>query len=485
MSKSKIFSSFCLCFFLGIAFGFKFAPILVFLYLSLALLILLFVLAFFKKHKVSILVFAGVIVFLLGAWRAAASLEENQFQNILETKTVLEGIIVEDVDIRPDKQLIAFQPKGHSQKILVTTNFINNFSYGDKVVVDGKVKQVENFGDFDYEKYLQRYNVYALSNYPKILILKTNQANSIKFYLLQVKAWCVEYLSRFLQEPHLSLLLGILIGAKKSLPKDLVQNFATVGLSHVVAVSGYNISVLIVSLGFLAKFVGRKMSFWLSVIVIVAFVIMAGASASVLRAAVMGGLLLVAFRLGRPYSFAPAILFSALLMLLVSPKILLWDIGFALSFAATLGIIYGVPLLEDLTLNISEWFGLKTIFFTTICAIISTLPLSLLYFGQVSAVAILTNLLVLPLVPPVMFLGFCVFIPWFSAGYSYLVFWLLSYIIWVVNFFARLPFAGLEFKISIWTFWIIYGLVFMAYILLSDLVKNRKNTRVDSKVVLW
>ena len=484
MTKSKIFCIFCLCFFVGIGFGFKFLPSSSTIYLLFALTTAGFALVFLKKYFAVAIVFLGATILLFGVWRAVASFESNEFSDILETKQILEGKIVEDVDVRLDKQLLTFLPDHSSQKILLTIGFEQEYFYGDRLVVEGKIKQVENFGDFDYEKYLERHGIFALSSYPKILILKTNQANYIKFYLLKIKVWAVEYLSNYLHEPHLSLLLGILIGAKKALPKDLAENFAKVGLSHVVAVSGFNIAVLIAFLGFWTKFVGRKIGFWLSLGLIFVFVIMAGASASVLRASCMGGLLLLALRLFRPYSFAPAILSAGLLMLLINPKILFWDIGFGLSFAATLGIVYGVPLLENLTPKVAEWFGLKTIFLTTVCAIISTLPLSLLYFGQASVVAILVNVLVLPLVPVVMLLGFCIFTPFLSAGFALLTFWLLSYTIFIVNFFARLPFASVELKISTWTFWILYGLIFMAYILLSDLVEKRKISSVDSKSAL-
>jgi competence protein ComEC len=205
--------------------------------------------------------------------------------------------------------------------------------------------------------------------------------------------------------------LGILIGARKTLPLEIVNNFTATGVSHIVAVSGYNISIIILALEKMSWWIGRKPAFWTSLIIIIMFVIMTGASSSVIRAAVMGSLVLFSFASGRLYSITPSLFFAVIIMLLFNPKILFWDIGFQLSFLATCGIIYILPMLEQLTEKFGELFNLKSYFLTTCSAIIATTPLILFNFEKFSIVAPLVNVLVLPVVPPVMLFGFLSLVP--------------------------------------------------------------------------
>jgi competence protein ComEC len=302
--------------------------------------------------------------------------------------------------------LLTVKIDGYNQNLLVTTTKSGKFFYGDRVWLTGKVAEAKAFEDFDYKGYLERHNVYGLMRYPKAIVLKIDQGNKLVYGLLKLKHWFVARLSEVLSSPYDSLLLGILIGAKRALPEELYQQFINTGTSHIIAISGFNISVIVGALAFLPYYLGRRVSFFLTLLVIGIFVVMSGASASVVRAALMGGLLLTSFGIGRLYSITPALCCAALLMLLVNPRILFWDVGFQLSFLATAGIVYGVEPLEILTKKWPSFFGLKTIFFTTLTAVIATLPLTLFEFGRLSLVALLVNMLVLPIVPAAMFFGF-------------------------------------------------------------------------------
>ena len=232
---------------------------------------------------------ALMLLFLgLGIFRLQSSLVENEYIKLFGSKQELEGYVVEDPDIRPDRQLLTFQPDGYNQRVLITVSKAQEYFYGDRVVVIGKPSEPKIYEDFDYQKYLQRYEVYALMSYPKILILKTGQLNPVKYRLLKLKQAFVKNIAEKFKEPQSSLLLGILIGAKKTLPDELVKNFQATGLSHIVAVSGYNITILASFLGLAAYLLGRRASFWFSLLAIFAFAVIAGWSASVVRAAIMG-----------------------------------------------------------------------------------------------------------------------------------------------------------------------------------------------------
>lgn len=472
MSKSKIFICIAIAFGLGILLASKFVIPGQWVYIFLAFCALVFGLAFFVGHNRLALAAVFVFCFGLGVLRLGASMAANQYAGILGSKQQLEGYVVEDPDVRSTQQLITFKPKNANQNILITTTLTQNFFYGDWITVDGTVEEAKNLGDFDYQKYLERYNVYAVISYPKILILKSHQLNPVKEFLLKIKDGFSQRLALVLKEPQNSLALGILIGGHGNMPKNVVNNFNATGTSHIIAVSGFNITIIVTALASLAYVLGRRASFWLACLAIISFVIITGASASVLRAAVMGFLLLLALNIGRQYSIVPALFFAALIMLLINPKILFWDVGFQLSFAATLGIIYFFPLLEKLTPKIPQELGVKTLILTTLSAIVATLPIILFNFGTLSLSAPLVNVLILPVVPFAMLFGFFAVLPFLGPGFALAANALLVYMLKTIGFFAGLPYSSLNLQISAWVFYVLILAVFALYFGLSLLSKR-------------
>lgn len=478
MSKSKVFIGIAISFAAGILVASKFNISAQAVYLFVGACVVGFALSFISHKKTTALIALFLFCGGLGFLRLQVSQMPNRYLGLFEEKQSLEGYIVEDVDIRTDKQLITFRPKGSNQSVLITATLGQKFFYGDWIVAEGKLNEAKNFDDFDYQKYLERFNVYAVMSYPKVLILKSHQLNPVKEFLLNVKSAFAKRIGQFIKEPQASLLMGILIGARKTLPQSVIDNFNTAGVSHVIAISGYNISIIIKSLEYLAKLFGRRFSFWLSLIIIFGFVIISGASASVIRAAVMGSLLLVAFNIGRQYSITPALFFSALVMLIINPKILFWDIGFQLSFAATFGIVYFSPLLDKLTSGWPNPIQIKSILLTTMAAIVSTLPFILFYFGRLSLVAPLVNILILPFVPLTMLLGFLTVLPIVGSGFAFLSNFLLLYILRITEIFAGFKFSSLEVKISSWMFLVLVLGVFGLYFGLKRLAAA-KSSKVE------
>jgi competence protein ComEC len=474
MSKSTVFIGVTISFALGIlvASGFDIPRNLVYLVCGLASCG--FLISFLKENKAGAFLALFLFCGCLGVVRLQSSISSNQYQDILDTKQKLEGYIVEDPQVSSKNQTLTFRPNGYSQDIRVTTSLGQQVFYGDWVVVEGKIAEVKNFTEgFDYQKYLERFNVYAQSYYPKILILKSHELNPIKEILFKIKYAYIKRAGEFLDEPEKSLNIGVLIGGHSNLSQDLVDNFNNTGTSHIIAVSGFNITIIVSALSFLAFVFGRRAYFWIGLVTIISFVIITGASASVVRAGIMGFLLLVSRSVGRQYSVTPALFFAGLIMLVINPRILFWDVGFQLSFTATLGIIYFSPVLTQLTKNWPEILGIKTLVLTTISAILATLPLILFNFGTLSFTAPIVNVLVLPAVPFAMLFGFLVFVPFLGAGFAMAARLLLSYIIYVTKFFAHLPYSSANIQISIKVFLILYLLVFGVYFLFKYLLKRR------------
>lgn len=481
MSKSKVFIALSISFMVGVLLGSLTYIEPLWLYSAAGFFVLLFALG--KKF---VGIFAACLLFtVVGAWRIQqVRSAPSEFTEQFNTKLDVEGVIVADIDERTDKQLLTVRLDGFSQNILVTTTKGAHYVYGDRVWLRGKLVEPQGFDDFDYRGYLERFNVYALMRYPKISVLASNQANVITYGLLKVKTWATKRISNRLAEPQSSLLLGILIGARKTLPQEVIDTFTATGTSHIIAVSGFNISIIVGALGgFLARLVGRRISFWLSLLATISFVIMAGASSSVVRAAVMGVLVLISYNIGRLYSITPSLCLAAVIMLIINPRILFWDAGFQLSFAATVGIVYGVPVLDRFTQNIPRLGGAKNLFLVTLCASLATLPFILFTFGRMSVVALLVNMLVVPIVSTVMLLGAGILLPVVGVGMAFITSYLLQYILFVIAWFARLPFASVSLSISLVTFLAFIIALLCIYALLYWSVSKKKRLIFEDIIV--
>ena len=214
----------------------------------------------------------------------------------------------------------------------------------------------------------------------------------------------VDKIALSLPEPHGSLMSGILLGNRIKLDKELIDTFRVVGLTHIIAVSGYNLTILTSNtLTIFWPLVGRR-AIWVSAGLIVFFVIITGAPASILRAAVMALTVLAAKYLGRPSRAVNVLIFAATVLVVFEPKIV-FDVGFQLSVVATYGLIRLSPYLNRLFDRTILPVTLRHILAETLSAILLTTPLIIGHFERLSVVSPLSNILVLPLMPLVMAIG--------------------------------------------------------------------------------
>lgn len=235
--------------------------------------------------------------------------------------------------------------------------------------------------------------------------LKANFLQSIIAKLEQLRDAITDRIFLALPEPHGSLMTGILLGNRVKLDRELLDTFRVVGLSHLIAVSGYNLSILTVNAqALLRPLLGRRAVF-LSMLLIIAFVIISGAPSSILRAAVMAAALLLATYLGRPGRSINILIFAAGILALFEPKII-FEVGFQLSIAATYGLIRLSPIIAwslERYPKIPE--TLRLIIAETLAATLMTAPILIAYFERISLVSPLSNLLVLPVIPLLMGIG--------------------------------------------------------------------------------
>lgn len=275
-----------------------------------------------------------------------------------------------------------------------------------------------------------------------------------------VRDWFADKVRRHIPEPQASLGIGFLTGQKSDLPNELSEAMKIAGLTHIVVASGYNLTILVS----MARKLFLKVSKYVSAVsagaMILLFIGITGLSPSMTRAGLVSGMSLLAWYYGR--AFHPFVLLSiaAAATLLFQPSFAWGDLGWQLSFAAFIGVMFVAPLLQHYFFGDAEPGLLRQIMGETIAAHLVTLPIIALSFGTVSHVAIIANMLVVPLVPIAMLLTFIVGV--LSIANSSIVSfiaqpagWLLSYMVEVARFVSELEWAQTAIDVPVWV-WCVY-----------------------------
>ena len=326
---------------------------------------------------------------------------------------------------------------------------------------------VQNFTpDFDYVMYLAAKGVRYECRADTVDAWESPLLRDTLFLLLaRVRMYFEERLTHAVVQPQAALAAGLLFGGDERLSEAWQQKFALTGLTHIVAVSGYNVTVIAHALILLGIWVGlwRRHSVWLALGGVVLFVVMIGAPSPAVRAGVMGVTVLLLMRGGRMGSALPALLFAAAVMLAVNPLLVRYDIGFQLSFLATLGIIVFYPLLERTRMGRVRALGLAEIIMVTTSAQVFVVPLIAYQFHTFAVMSLVANVLVLPLIPVAMALTVVVLIV--GSVSTTLLMWggwaialVLAWVFDVVAFFASMPWAQVTFEtVPAWWLVLWYG----------------------------
>ncbi len=288
-----------------------------------------------------------------------------------------------------------------------------DYVYGDRLRLTGALQTPPIFDSFSYRDYLAGQGVYALFAPTAVRFVAAGQGQPAWAALYAFKTHALATLAQLFPEPHAALLAGILLGNESAIPADLAAAFQRTGTSHIIAISGFNIAILAGLVAALTRrLAGQRWSLWLTLGLIALYTLLVGASASVVRAALMGSLALLAQRLGRSAHGLGGLALAAWLMTLWNP-LTLWDVGFQLSAGATLGLVlYADPLEAAFSRLAARWTSpsrakrsaalAAELLLLTLAAQITTLPLLIYHFRQLSLIALLANLLVLPVQPAVM-----------------------------------------------------------------------------------
>lgn len=326
-------------------------------------------------------------------------------------------------------------------------------SYGDEVKLKGKISKPETR---EFGRVLLRDNVFATMVFPDVLDVREHGGFSVMRMLYGISEYTDAAFSRVLPPEEAALMSGIVLGNTDGFTKEFKEDMRRSGTTHIVALSGYNVTVIAASLlSLLGVFMKRRRALVVALLSILGFVLMTGASASVVRAAIMASLLVYLTIEGRLRDPKQIVVFTALLMTLWNPRVLAFDAGFQLSFLALLGILYIPPLLKSALgwreRNLS--FAAETAL-ATLSAQITTTPFILAYFGVVFGSSVFANVIVLWLLPPAMALGFCIFLfsflfPPLAYVSGFFAVFLLSVESWVIQFFSRYAFLGVSMEAGV------------------------------------
>ncbi|MCS7248903.1 MAG: ComEC/Rec2 family competence protein [Anaerolineales bacterium] len=385
----------------------------------------------------------------------------SAFPDERDTYTAL-TIRVERLSIRGTELAInpSLDRKPSLGQVLVRASPFERWRYGDRVSVSGVLELPPESEEFSYRAYLARKEILAYLPRAEVTLLERRQGSWVADATYQFRHRCHAALTAIFPEPQASLLGGILLGIESGIPAEVRQAFVNSGAMHIVAISGFNVTLLT---GLFMAVLGRAFGRWrgalLAVLLIGLYAILVGAAASVVRAAIMGVLSLFAAQIGRRQSGVNSLASVAALMAAFEPD-LLWDVSFQLSFAATLGLIlYASPLnawavsqivrftQPELARRLGNLVGEWALF--TLAAQVTTLPILLYHFRQISLVAFLVNPLILPVQPMLMVgSGIAMFLALVHtlAGQlvAYLVFPLAAYTIRLVEWSAALPYSSVR-----------------------------------------
>ncbi len=333
------------------------------------------------------------------------------------------------------------------------------YKYGNYIRVWCSRSRPESY----YGRYLRMQGIGYICDNSEVELVEQDGGFLFKKILYTVRRKTSEQINRIWPEPHAALVAGILYGARVNMPMQLKEEFSIVGLTHIMAVSGYNVTIIANVIMHLLRGVGvrRKRAFWFVFVAVVLFVIFVGSSASAVRAGIMGIVGLLGRTLGRGGSAAPLLVLAALLMTLHNPMVLLYDAGFHLSMLATIGLIYGSHRVELVLWWVTDRFELRQIIATTISAIAATAPYISWSFGSVSIISLFANVVILPVIPLLMMSSaVAVGAGVLSVSLGLLigsVAWIISsYVTAIVHLLAQLPFANVQFSISFWMMIVMY-----------------------------
>jgi competence protein ComEC len=360
-------------------------------------------------------------------------------------------------------------PKGVTGKLYVTVPLLQatGLHPGQQIAVTGvlyKPKGALNPGGFDFQKFLKQEGTFAGLTGKQVNILDENR----QWGWWQVREQIVRSQVRGLGIPEGPLVSAMVLGGKAvDLPYDIRDLFVKVGLAHALAASGFQTSLILGVILQLTRRAKKVTQIILGSLGLLIFLSLTGFQPAVLRAVIMGFAALVGLALQRKVKQLGSILLAATILLIFNP-LWIWDLGFQLSFLATLGLIITVPpIIKRL-----DWLppAIASLIAVPLAATIWTLPLILLIFSVVTVYSLPLNILSTPLISVISIGGMfsalvSLILPDLGSTLASFLYQPTHWLIQLAEFFANLPVSSVAVgSISIWQMLVIYVLMILAWL---------------------
>lgn len=386
------------------------------------------------------------------------------FYNDRNYQILITGFLAEPPDYRDNYTNLTLNVKAVdtgdgdlpvSGQILARVLPNEEYQYGERIRLRGKLKTPPENEEFSYRDYLARQGIHSYMTQSEVTRLPGNDGNFINKIMYSFKSKLVENAYKIYPDPEASLLAGILFGVDTGLPRQLQQAFKNTGTAHIIAISGFNIAIIAGLFFSFFKWIlkNERLGAFFAVLFVFLYAFLVGGDPAVMRAALMGSLSLFARQIGRRNAGINTLAVVALVMALVNP-LTLWDVGFQLSFFATLGLILYAEPFSNITARLIEKISktdnsavvniVNDNVILTLAAQVMTIPLMAYYFQRISLVSFIANPFILPVQPAVMILGgLAVFVSLVVQPLGQLLAWVAwpfaGYTIRVVEFFNKIP----------------------------------------------
>lgn len=446
------------------------------IYFLLVIFSLIILAIFYRNSKAALVAFL-FLSFVFGLWRTdnfLSNAAKNNNPGKIESAKA-------SVSREPDEKntyknvILKLNYNGQPVKVLAMADKNSDIKYGDEVMVSCNLEIPQNKdAKFDYRMYLAKDGIGYVCKKAQIEKVSVG-GNFIYKNLLTLKNILQKNIFETMPVPESALASGMLFGGTSGLSDKVKNDFSKTGLTHIVAVSGFNVTIIAEYLLVVGILLGlwRAQAIWAALIGIVLFVVMIGFPSSAVRAGIMGGMLIWAMKHGRIADSTNAILFSAAIMLLLNPLLLRYDVGFQLSFLATLGIVKLSLLWEKKWIKKHAALGITEMIILTISASIFVLPIIMYNFGTLSLISVLANVAVLPFVPLAMLLIFLVSLagllsPYLAMPFAWLAYTINHYIIVMVGMLAGMSWSSKNVSMSVWMVCVYYAILFGILFFISN-----------------
>lgn len=467
------------------------------------------------------LVIIGCALFMGGTFRVgldSGNLPNNDISNFnnLGERVVVSGEIIGEPDLRLDRTYLTLRTDSlifnatsipvSGRLLIIVKKTSTAFSYADYVRVKGFLSEpmaARNPDSFDFRKYLANKKIHSfisIKNPGDIFIITHYPGNPfLKKVVIPTRQYILSIFKKYIDDPQRSLIAGFLIGETRFIPENIYQNFKDTGTLHLLAVSGSNVALVIATIEFILLFmrVPARYRHVLSLFVIILFSFLSYNQPSVVRASVMIGLYLVGRLTHRRVNYINILSVAAMIILMFEP-LMLWDAGFELSFAATFGLVYFLPIIYSRISLKGSWkkkilaFLLMT-FLSSIVAQLAVAPILAVDFKTIPLIGFLSNLVVVPLASLSVVISLILTFAGWIAPLGQLIGQVANPVLMLtiksVDYFARMPVVKINIASPGWILIILYYLII---IFAFRLIRNLKplkylilTTLVLANILIW